>query len=36
MVECIKVWIMKGEVYGKESLPLLLEWTRNKLAGKGD
>jgi ribosomal protein S3 len=30
----IKVWIMKGEVYGKRDLFHLLEWTRNKLAEK--
>jgi ribosomal protein S3 len=30
----IKVWIMKGEVYGKRDLSHLLEWTRNKLAEK--
>jgi small subunit ribosomal protein S3 len=28
----IKVWIMKGEVYGREIFLHLLEWTRNKLA----
>jgi ribosomal protein S3 len=27
----IKVWIMKGEVYGREIFLHLLEWTRNKL-----
>jgi hypothetical protein len=30
----IKVWIMKGEVYGKRSFSTLLEWTK-KQAGKG-
>jgi ribosomal protein S3 len=30
----IKVWIMKGEVYGREIFLHLLEWTRNKLAEK--
>jgi small subunit ribosomal protein S3 len=30
----IKVWIMKGEVYGREIFLHLLEWTRNN-GGKG-
>jgi hypothetical protein len=35
MVEWVsKVWIMKGEVYGREIFLHLLEWTRNKLAEK--
>jgi hypothetical protein len=28
------MWIMKGEVYGREIFLHLLEWTKNKLAEK--
>jgi ribosomal protein S3 len=30
----IKVWIMKGEVYGREIFLHLLEWTNKQAGGK--
>jgi small subunit ribosomal protein S3 len=30
----IKVWIMKGEVYGREIFLHLLEWTKQQAGGK--